>query len=164
MDLSRLHDSRRHRQSQLLVFALSRQLGSQRRLVFNAAVNFRDGLVDVTACEYDLMPRVKPGKPLESWVMIKLTSPVYDQPDRLGLIEFTPALVGSKRGSLRDHSDDGTPLFGMRMPATAPICSPTRISHRQALDRSRSSLGADTAHLSRDLLPVPPLARSKRLS
>jgi hypothetical protein len=57
--------------------------------------------------------------------MIKLTSPVYEEPDRLGLIEFTPdpAWV-PKEGPCANTASDGTPLFGMRMPATAPNVLP----------------------------------------
>jgi hypothetical protein len=40
------------------------------------AAGFRAALVDVPACEYDRMPRVKPGDPEHSWIMIKLDGPV----------------------------------------------------------------------------------------
>jgi hypothetical protein len=94
-------------------------------LVFSASGNFRDALVDVRSCEYDLMERVAPGKPRESWVMVKLTAPVYDQSDRLGLIQFTPDPSWvQKDGPCANTASDGTPLFGMRMPATAPNLLP----------------------------------------
>jgi hypothetical protein len=126
MDLSRLHDEVAVIVSHSCSYSRCHgNLVANAGLVFNSAVNFRDILVGVTACEYDLMPRVKPGKPLESWVMIKLTSPVYDQPDRMGLIEFTPDPSWvPKEGPCTSTASDGTPLFGMRMPATAPNMLP----------------------------------------
>jgi hypothetical protein len=65
MDRSRLHDELAVIISHRCSYArCNGNLVANAGLVFNAAVNFRDSLVDVTACEYDRMPRVKPGKPV----------------------------------------------------------------------------------------------------
>jgi hypothetical protein len=126
IDLSRLHDKVAVIVSNSCSYTRCHgNLVANAGLLFNSTGNFRDGLVDVTACEYDLMARVKPGKPLESWVMIKLTSPVYDEPDRRGLIQFTPDPSWvQKDGPCASTASDGTPMFGMRMPDTAPNMLP----------------------------------------
>ena len=126
MDLSRLHDEVAVIVSHNCSYTRCHgNLVANAGLLFNSTGNFRDGLVDVTACEYDLMVRVKPGKPLESWVMIKLTSPVYDDPDRHGLIQFTPDPSWvQKEGPCASTASDGTPMFGTRMPDLAPNMLP----------------------------------------
>jgi len=79
-------------------------------------------LVSVPACEYERMSRVEPGKPEASWLMVKLTARFRDAGDPYpNYIVFTPPSDWdpSARGC-RDEAADGTPLFGQRMPATAP--------------------------------------------
>ena len=79
------------------------------------------------ACEYPPMKRVEPFEPDNSWLMIKLTADFRDRDDPYAnFIYFEPrdsdfdpdarsiACAGGGR------TDDGTILFGTRMPATAP--------------------------------------------
>ena len=51
-----------------------------------AAGDFREVLVGEAACEYDFMPRVDPGNPENSWLMIKIAG----AHDGDGNLEFTP--------------------------------------------------------------------------
>jgi hypothetical protein len=69
--------------------------------------------VGVPSCEYDLMPRVDPGNPDNSWILIKLDS-VYDAD--LNVI-FTPDPAWMPM-STRVCPGDGD--FGARMPDTGP--------------------------------------------
>lgn len=83
-------------------------------------------LVGVTACEYERMPRVMPYDPEHSWIMVKLTTHFRPADDPYAnYIEFEPEpdWDPNQRGC-KDQTDDGTPLFGMRMPATAPNMLP----------------------------------------
>jgi hypothetical protein len=77
---------------------------------------FRAALVDVPACEYDRMARVKPGHPEQSWIMIKLSGPVHFR-QYADFIDFKPDAdwkpsVAACSGTF----DDGAPWFGTRMP------------------------------------------------
>lgn len=79
-------------------------------------------LVDVPSCEYELMPRIDPGNPDNSWLMIKLEGP-YDEE---GYVQFEPApewepdltegLPGQLRDSICPFVDDGVLSFGLLMP------------------------------------------------
>jgi hypothetical protein len=74
-------------------------------------------LSGVAACEYDLLPRVDPGDPDGSWLMIKLTADF----DADGAIQFTPAPDWTP-----DPGDDcpryvkGELSFGSAMPLGPP--------------------------------------------
>lgn len=95
-------------------------------LSFAPDADFYPQLVGVRACEYDRMARVTPGKPEESWLWIKLTAPFRPLTDPYAhQIYFTPPTDwdASRRGC-RDQTDEGVPLFGQRMPATAPNSLP----------------------------------------
>jgi hypothetical protein len=83
-------------------------------------------LVGVPSCEYPPLERVKPGEPEQSWLMIKLTADVRPKSDPFAdyiLFEPEPGWDESQRGC-RDRTPDGTPLFGQRMPLTAPNMLP----------------------------------------
>jgi hypothetical protein len=79
-------------------------------------------LVGVASCQYPPYQRVQPGAPDRSWLMVKLTAEARPASDPLATyILFTPetGFDPSARGC-PDQTDDGTPLFGTRMPGTAP--------------------------------------------
>ena len=83
-------------------------------------------LVDVPSCEYPPLVRVKPGDPERSWLWIKLTADVRPKTDEFYdyiLFEPEPGWDETMRGC-RDRLPDGTPLFGQRMPLTAPNMLP----------------------------------------
>ena len=89
-------------------------------------IDYAGSMVDVPSCEYPRYMRVAPGDPEHSWVMIKLTAQARPPEDPLGnyiLFEPEPGWDESKR-ICRDHADDGTPLFGQKMPLTAPNMLP----------------------------------------
>ena len=83
-------------------------------------------LLGVTACQYDRMKRVEPGDPEHSWLWVKLTAAFRGASDPYAnYIEFTPepGWDPEQRGC-RDQTEDGVPLFGQRMPLTAPNMLP----------------------------------------
>jgi hypothetical protein len=89
-------------------------------------IDYAGSMVGVPSCEYPKYLRVAPGDPEHSWVMIKLTSQVRPRQDALAdyiLFEPDTGWDESKR-ICRDHTPDGTPLFGQRMPLTAPNMLP----------------------------------------
>jgi hypothetical protein len=89
--------------------------------------DFAAALVSVTACEYDRMARVEPFDPDNSWLWVKLTADFRDPEDPVlpFYIHFEPepGWDPDVRGC-PDRADDGTPLFGQRMPLTAPNMLP----------------------------------------
>lgn len=95
-------------------------------LHFEPGRDHRAALVGVRACEYDLMARVTPGAPDQSWLMVKLTAPFRPLRDPYAhQIFFTPpAGWDPSRRGCRDQTRDGVPLFGQRMPSTAPNTLP----------------------------------------
>lgn len=91
-------------------------------LVFTPERSVYDTLVDVVACQYDGMDLVEPGSPETSWLWIKLTAPFRPPEDPLATLIYFDPPEGWDR-SLRgcpDETDEGVPLFGSRMPLTAP--------------------------------------------
>lgn len=88
--------------------------------------DYRAQLVDVVACEYDGMRRVEPGAPERSWLMVKLTAPFrpLDDPYALQITFAPPPGWDETRRGCRDQRADGAPLFGQRMPSTAPNMLP----------------------------------------
>lgn len=81
------------------------------------AGDLRTVLVDVPACQYDPMPRVDPGNPENSWLMVKLTG----AHDADGRIQFTPdpawaAAVDTSAPSTCPLVEDGELSFGELMP------------------------------------------------
>lgn len=83
-------------------------------------------LIDVPSCQYPPMMRVVPGHPERSWLYLKLTATVRPRDDAYYdyiLFEPDPAWDPDDRGC-RDRTEDGTPLFGQRMPLTAPNMLP----------------------------------------
>jgi hypothetical protein len=79
--------------------------------------DLRAAWIDVPACEYSPMMRVKPGAPEESWVMVKLAGPVHFE-QYADFIDFKPAadwLPGPPECS-GGNFDDGMVWFGTRMP------------------------------------------------
>jgi hypothetical protein len=90
--------------------------------------DYRAALVSVPACQYERMARVEPGDPERSWLMVKLTAEFRDRDDPYAYyIHFTPAPDWDpNERACRDQTDDGTPLFGQRMPLTAPNMLPAQ--------------------------------------
>jgi hypothetical protein len=83
-------------------------------------------LVGVPACEYERMNRVEPFHPERSWMMVKLTAAFRDRDDPYaGYIYFEPepGWDPNRRGC-RDQTEDGSLLYGSRMPLTAPNMLP----------------------------------------
>jgi len=101
-------------------------------------------LVGVPSCQYPLMLRVKPGDPDNSWIMIKLTAPFRPSADPYAnyILFEPPADWDASQRDCRDQTEDGTPLFGQRMPLTAPNMLP-----EEELETIRSWIlaGAPTA-------------------
>ena len=91
-------------------------------LLLSPQSDFRAALVGIPACEYDRMALVEPGHPELSWLMVKLTAPFRPTLDPYAnYIEFDPpAGWDPDQRRCRDVTEDGQPLFGQRMPATAP--------------------------------------------
>jgi hypothetical protein len=88
--------------------------------------NLAATLVGVPACEYEKMNRIEPYDPEHSWVMVKLTAsfrPRNDPYENYIYFDPEPGWDPDQRGC-RDHTDDGQPLFGCRMPLTAPNMLP----------------------------------------
>jgi hypothetical protein len=83
-------------------------------------------LIGVPACEYERMARVQPGDPEHSWLMVKLTAAYRSASDPYAnYIEFAPeAGWDPERRGCKDRTDAGQPLFGQRMPLTAPNMLP----------------------------------------
>jgi hypothetical protein len=88
--------------------------------------DYRAALLDRPACEYERMALVEPGEPERSWLMVKLTAPYRGLDDPYALyIEFEPAADWDpSQRACPDQTDDGAPLFGQRMPLTAPNMLP----------------------------------------
>ena len=96
------------------------------RVSFARGADYASQLVSVPACEYERMARVEPFDPEHSWLMVKLTADFRPADDPLPFyIRFEPDADWDPdvRGC-RDRADDGTPLFGQRMPLTAPNTLP----------------------------------------
>jgi len=105
--------------------------------------DYAAALIGVPACEYERMARVEPGDPERSWLMVKLTAAVRPASDAYAdYILFEPATNwdGTRRGC-PDQTDDGTPLFGQRMPLTAPNMLP-----EEDLDAIRAWIAAGAQH------------------
>ena len=88
--------------------------------------DYAAALVSVPACEYERMARVEPFDPERSWLMVKLTADFRAPDDPLPFyIHFEPDSDWDPEGrGCRDRAADGTPLFGQRMPLTAPNMLP----------------------------------------
>jgi hypothetical protein len=85
-------------------------------LLFQSGQDVRIPLVGVPSCEYSAMNRVEPGKPEQSWLMVKLTAPR----DSSYLIQFTPTQKYTPNSQCGTNTlANGTPGFGFGMPATA---------------------------------------------
>ena len=95
-------------------------------LSFAPGTDYASQLVSIPACEYERMARVEPFEPEQSWLWVKLTADFRDRDDPLPFyihFEPEPGWDPDVRGC-RDRADDGTPLFGQRMPLTAPNMLP----------------------------------------
>ena len=88
--------------------------------------DYAAALIGLPACEYELMNRVEPYDPEHSWLIVKLSAAVRPRGDPYeNYIYFEPDPAWDPgQGSCRDHTEDGTPLFGQRMPLTAPNMLP----------------------------------------
>ncbi len=71
--------------------------------------------MNVPACEYNKMMRVKPGDTASSWVLWKLQSP---QDPETHEIAFSPDPDWVPNASCNLPADDAGGRFGLRMPAT----------------------------------------------
>jgi hypothetical protein len=88
-------------------------------------------LNSVPSCQYDLMPRVDPGNPENSWIMVKLDG----MHDEMGEIQFTPA-----DGFMPPETNPDCDTFGGLMPSNA---MPTPLPMREVeLFRSWIRAGA----------------------
>jgi hypothetical protein len=95
-------------------------------LPLQPGADYASVLVNVPACQYERMKRVEPYHPERSWLMIKLTASFRDADDPYAgyiFFESDPDWDPEQR-SCRDATEDGTPLFGQRMPLTAPNMLP----------------------------------------
>jgi hypothetical protein len=105
-----------------------------------ASLNFRTfldreepitaAMVGVPACQYDLMPRIDPGDPHNSWLWIKLDPASMDSE---GYIVFTPDPSFdpdvqnphyTSRNCPLGRNPDGSPDFGINMPSQPGHPSP----------------------------------------
>lgn len=88
-----------------------------------AGVLYTELLIDVPACEYDLMPLIDPGNPDNSWLYLKVTH----AHDADGYLTFTPAAdwdpgierdpdTGLYPRSPCPRTEDGEITFGQIMP------------------------------------------------
>ncbi len=84
-------------------------------LWFGYNESIRVPLVNVPACEYDKMMRVKPGDLANSWIIRKLESPADPQTHA---IAFSPEPGWVPNGNCNLGSIDAGGRFGTRMPQT----------------------------------------------
>lgn len=91
-------------------------------LLFPEGGDFWAALVNVPACQYERFALVEPGKPDASWLIVKLTAPFRGPGDPYAnYIHFEPAPDWDQDARrCPDKTEAGEPLFGQRMPATAP--------------------------------------------
>jgi hypothetical protein len=94
-------------------------------LTFGRTDDYTTVLIDVPSCQYGAMPRVDPGDPDNSWLMIKLAG-VHDPS---GNIEFTPSatwIPSLTPGNTECPLNDGTRVtgFGGLMPPSPDEPSP----------------------------------------
>lgn len=88
-----------------------------------ASGDMRSAMVGQPACEYNLMNRVEPGMPDESWMMVKITGHIVSEADAnppataYGDLIFTPD--PSWNESMKCNSSIRG--FGQRMPQVAPF-------------------------------------------
>jgi hypothetical protein len=84
--------------------------------------DLRQSLVDVPACEYPPMPRVTPGDPSRSWLMVKVAGSVREDL-YLPFIVFEPEPgwdPTTRTASCDGVLPDGATWFGARMPGDGP--------------------------------------------
>ena len=112
-------------------------------LSFARGTDYASVLVGVPACEYERFARVEPGAPEKSWLYIKLTAEVRGRDDPYAdYILFEPAADwDADQRTCRDRTEAGTPLFGQRMPLTAPNMLPDA-----ALQAVRAWIAAGALH------------------
>jgi hypothetical protein len=84
-------------------------------LWFGQTTSIRGPLVNVPACEYDKMMRVKPGDVANSWMMVKLGAP---QDSQTHFISFSPEAGWDSISCPGLIPTDGGGQFGYRMPET----------------------------------------------
>jgi hypothetical protein len=84
-------------------------------LWFGQSQSIRGPLVNVPACEYDKMMRVKPGDLANSWMLIKLTAPRDPQTHA---ISFSPRPDWVPNPGCGLDPSDGGGRFGLGMPQT----------------------------------------------
>lgn len=84
-----------------------------------ASGDMRVAMVGVASCEYNLMDRVAPGDPDNSWVMVKMTMPFVTAPGSPtnGDLEFTPDATWNEA----DKCNPAIVGFGKRMPFVSPF-------------------------------------------
>ncbi len=89
-------------------------------LTFEGVTDITEPLNGVASCQYPPMPRVDPGDPENSWIIVKLDG-MYD--DAEGDIEFTP-----EPGFTPPTGDPDCETFGTVMPSNA---TPTPLPMRE---------------------------------
>jgi hypothetical protein len=96
-------------------------------LDLSRGADYAAALVSVPSCEYPPLARVQPFDPDRSWIMVKLTADFRPREDDelpfYILFEPDPEWDPEQRGC-PGRAADGTPLFGQRMPLTAPNMLP----------------------------------------
>jgi len=84
-------------------------------LWFDQTGSIRSPLVNVPACEYNKMTRVKPGDVFNSWMIIKLSAP---QDPETHAISFSPESDWMPNPTCGLAPADASGRFGLRMPMT----------------------------------------------
>jgi hypothetical protein len=86
-------------------------------LIFAGADDKTTVLNGVTSCQYDRMPRVDPGDPDNSWLMVKIDG-MYDDD---GMIQFTPESGWTSTATDPDCQDFGTLMPNNATPVPLPM-------------------------------------------
>jgi hypothetical protein len=84
-------------------------------LWYGQDASIRGPLVNVPACEYDMMMRVKPGDVANSWIVTKLEA---SQDPQTHAIDFTPQPGWVQNPACGLPPGDAGGRFGLRMPMT----------------------------------------------
>lgn len=86
-------------------------------LDFDSTMDITTVLNGVASCQYDRMPRVDPGNPDNSWLMIKIEGP-YDD---MAQIQFTPAADWTSTATDPECESFGTLMPSTTMPTPLPM-------------------------------------------
>lgn len=104
--------------------------------LLEAGTPITQALVNVEACEYDLMPRIDPGNPENSWFWVK----VAGEHNERGFLTFTPD--ASWRTDLQGATD--------LRPSSCPLVVDGRLSFGEIMpQKSETGLGPNAIELFR---------------